>query len=418
MARRRFWLPVLAPRPGRRLPRELSPGRVDRLAGRLPGGLDDPGFLDLLSRIEESPLHPGNRVRVFFRGQDAFGAMLGDIERAASEILLETYILRDDETGRRFQEALVSAARRGVRVRVLADAFGSMHLGARFWGAFGEAGIEARLFHRLGVPVRRVFFRDHRKILVVDRRLAYTGGMNIGDEYGSALVPRGRLFRDTHARVEGSAAAEMAAVFREGWRGARGSDFSLEPVVCGDTAGARVMILDSRPGRGARELSAALAAIVGGSRRRLWMTEAYFAPRRRVGGILGRAVARGVDVRLLLPGRTDVRTVRHAGHGFFAGLLRRGVRIFEYRAAVLHAKTIVADGRVSLVGSSNIDFRSFERNAECNFAIFDGPVAEEMERQFLRDLEQSEEIRAHAWRRRSWLHRAADSIARRLAPVL
>lgn len=409
---------MLAPRAGRRLPPELAPGHVDRRAAALPDGLEDPGFVEILSRIEQSPLHAGNSARVYFRGVDAFAAMLEDLRGAASEILLETYILRDDETGRRFQEALVAASRRGVRVRVLADAFGSMHLGAKFWSGFREAGIEARLFHRLGVPVRRFFFRDHRKILVVDRRVAYTGGMNIGDEYGSALIPKDRVFRDTHARVEGPAAAEMAAVFREGWRGAKGSDFSLEPVVCADTAGARVMVLDSRPGRGAHELSAALAAIVGGSRRRLWMTEAYFAPRRRVGGILGRAAARGVDVRLLLPGRTDVRTVRHAGHGFFADLLRRGVRIFEYQAAVLHAKTIVADGRVSVVGSSNIDFRSFERNAECNFAMFDAPIAEELERQFLADLGQSEEIRMREWRRRAWLHRAADSLARRLAPVL
>ncbi len=418
MARSRLWRPELAPRPGRRLPPDLSPNRVDRLAAGLPKGLDDPQFVEILSRIEQSPLHAGNGVRVFFRGSDAFAAMLEDLAAATSEVLLETYILRDDDTGRRFQEALAAAAARGARVRVLADAFGSMHLGVNFWRGFAEAGIEARLFHRFGVPLRRFFFRDHRKILVVDRRIAYTGGMNIGDEYGSALIPKERVFRDTHARVEGAAAAEMAAVFREGWRGAEGAEFPLDPVVCAGTPGARVMVLDSRPGRGARELSAALASIVGGARRRLWMTEAYFAPRRRVGGILGRAVARGVDVRLLLPGRTDVRTVRHAGHGFFAGLLRRGVRLFEYRAAVLHAKTLVADGRVSVVGSSNLDFRSFERNAECNFAIFDGPVAEEMERQFLADLEQSEEIRTRDWGRRSWLHRAADSIARRLAPVL
>jgi len=418
MGGRRFWRPVLSPRAGHRLPRELSPNRVDGLAARLPDGLEDPGLVELLSRIEESPLHPGNRVRVFFRGQDAFGAMLEDLGRAASEILLETYILRDDETGRRFQGALACAAARGVTVRVLADAFGSIHLGRRFWKGFESAGVEARLFHRFGIPLRRFLFRDHRKILVVDRRIAYTGGMNIGDEYGSALIPRERVFRDTHARVEGPVAAEMAAVFREGWRRSDGGDFDLEPVTVAETPGARVMVLDSRPGRGAREVSAVLASIVGGSRRRLWMTEAYFAPRRRVGGILGRAVARGVDVRLLLPGRTDVRTVRHAGHGFFAGLLRRGVRIFEYHAAVLHAKSVVADGRVSVIGSSNVDFRSFERNAECNFAIFDAPVAEEMERQFLRDLEESAEVLLPEWRRRPWLHRTVDALARRLAPVL
>jgi cardiolipin synthase len=418
MSRRRLWKPVLAPRAGRRLPRELSPLRVDELAARLPDGLEDPGFVELLSRIEESPMHPGNHVRVFFRGQDAFGAMLEDLGRAALEILLETYILRDDDTGRRFQEALGAAAARGVTVRVLADAFGSIRLGRKFWKGFESSGVDARLFHRFGIPVRRFLFRDHRKILVVDRRIAYTGGMNIGDEYGSALIPRERVFRDTHARVEGPVAAEMAAVFREGWRSSDGGDFALEPVAVAETSGARVMVLDSRPGRGAREVSAALAAIAGGARRRLWITEAYFAPRRRVAPILGRAVARGVDVRLLLPGRTDVRTVRHAGHGFFAGLLRRGVRIFEYQAAALHAKSIVADGRVSVIGSSNIDFRSFERNAECNFAIFDAPVAEEMERRFLRDLEGSAEILLPEWRRRPWLHRTVDALARRLAPVL
>src|SRR5262249_37077929 len=131
MGGRRFWRPVLSPRAGHRLPRELSPNRVDGLAARLPDGLEDPGLVELRSRIEESPLHPGNRVRVFFRGQDAFGAMLEDLGRAVSEILLETYILRDDETGRRFQGALASAAARGVTVRVLADAFGSIHLGRR-----------------------------------------------------------------------------------------------------------------------------------------------------------------------------------------------------------------------------------------------------------------------------------------------
>ncbi|MGE5412751.1 MAG: phospholipase D-like domain-containing protein [Syntrophomonadaceae bacterium] len=418
MARRRFWRPVLAPRPGRRLPRELSPNRVGLLAAALPEGLDDPGFTALLSRIEQSPIHAGNRVRVFFRGQDAFAAMLEDLSAATSEILLETYILRDDDTGKRFQEALAAAAARGVRVRVLADAFGSMHMSRRFWRAFAGAGVEARLFHGLGVPFKRLLFRDHRKILVVDRRVAYTGGMNIGDEYGSSVIPRERVFRDTHARVEGPVAAEMAAVFREGWLRADGAPFSLEPVACGDAAGARVMVLDSRPGRGAREVSSALASIAGGARRRLWITEAYFAPRRRVTGILGRAVARGVDVRLLLPGRTDVRTVRHAGHGFFSGLLRRGVRLFEYRAAVLHAKTLVADGEVSLIGSSNLDFRSFERNAECNFVVFDAPVAEEMERQFLADLAESTEVLREDWRRRSWAHRSLDALARRLAPIL
>lgn len=148
------------------------------------------------------------------------------------------------------------------------------------------------------------------------------------------------------------------------------------------------------------------------------MTVAYFAPRPRVAHVLGRSVARGVDVRLLLPGRSDVRLVRHAGHGFFTRLLARGVRIFEYSPAVLHAKTLVADGCVSVIGSSNLDFRSFERNAECNFAMFDAEVAAAMERRFEEDAREATEILRREWRRRGPLHRLGDALARRLAPLL
>ena len=159
-------------------------------------------------------------------------------------------------------------------------------------------------------------------------------------------------------------------------------------------------------------------AIAGAARRRLWITNAYFAPRRRALDFLGAAVRRGVDVRLLLPGRTDVRLVRHAGHGYFADLLARGIRIFEYQAAILHAKTLVADDRVCLVGSTNLDFRSFHFNAECNLVILDDDAGGVFARAFEEDLAQAEEITAARWRRRSLLHAAADAGARLLAPLL
>jgi cardiolipin synthase len=384
----------------------------------MTGGIGDPGFEDLMSKIDASPFHAGNRVEVFFRGEDAFASMLDALAGASSEVLLESYILRDDATGGRFREALVAAAARGVTVRVLADALGSLGTRSAFWKELASSGIEVRLFHPLGVPVRFLPFRDHRKILVADRRVAYTGGMNIGDEYGSSLLPARRRLRDTHARVEGQAAGEMAAVFGEGWLRAGGAPIPAVPLEVHGGPGARVLILDSRPGRGAREVSAALAAIVGAARRRLWMTVAYFAPRARVCEVLGRAAGRGVDVRLLLPGRSDVPVVRHAGHGFIATLLSRGVRVFEYQPAVLHAKTLVGDGAVSVIGSSNLDFRSFERNAECNFAILDSGVAQKLEGQFEEDLAQSVEIRAAEWQGRAWPHRVGDAAARRLAPLL
>jgi cardiolipin synthase len=409
---------VTAPPKPARLPRGLSAVRIGEAAGALAGGITDPGLADLLARIQGRRIRSGNRVKVFFAGEPAFDAMVKDITQASSEVLLESYILKDDAVGRRFAEALVAAAARGAAVRVLADAFGSMGTRSAFWRNLEAAGIAVRLYHPFGGPLRFLTFRDHRKILVVDRGVAYTGGMNIGEEYGSSVLPRERVFRDTHARVEGPTAEEMAGVFRGAWVAAGGDRFEEPHPSDGDGTGARVLVLDSRPGRGAREVSAALAAIAGAARRRLWMTTAYFAPRPRVGNVLGRAVARGVDVRLLVPGRTDVKLVRHAGHGFFSRLLVRGVRIFEYAPAVLHAKTIVADGGVSVIGSSNLDFRSFERNAECNFAIFDAEVGAAMERRFEEDTREAVEILGPEWRRRPGVHRLGDAIARRLAPLL
>jgi cardiolipin synthase len=161
-----------------------------------------------------------------------------------------------------------------------------------------------------------------------------------------------------------------------------------------------------------------LSAIVAGSRSRVWITMAYFAPKLRAARLLSRAARRGVDVRMILPEKTDVSLVRHAGHGFYSSLLAAGVRVFEYRAAVLHAKTMVADGLFSVIGSSNYDFRSFELNAECNFVIRDAATAATLETRFEVDLAYSREILRPQWRSRAGWHRAFDAVARKLAPIL
>jgi cardiolipin synthase len=418
--KRRRFRPFLRPREGRKLPQELWPENVGLLAGALPGGLADPGFRHLLSRIDEAPVLPGNRVEVFFSGAQAFAAMCAAIEDARREILVESYIWRDDATGEAIFQRLASAASgRGVSVRVLADAWGSLRTGARFWDRMRRRGIEVRLFHPLFPRLWYQPFRDHRKILVADRRIAFTGGMNIADEYGGSGGSAGsRPWRDTHARLEGPVAWEMALVFSEGWTRAGGSAIEHLPLEPSEGEGASILVLDSRPLRGHAESASALAAIVGAARRSLWITNAYFAPPRRAVSLLGDAVQRGVDVRLLLAGSTDVPIVRHAGHAHFAGLLERGVRIFEYRDAVLHAKSLVADGLVSVLGSTNLDFRSFRFNAECNLVVFDEATAATLSKAFLDDLDRAEEVLGPRWRSRSLPHRLGDSLARALSPVL
>ncbi len=413
----RFWRPVPRPLAGTRLPRELRPRRVPRLAAALAEGVRDAGFQTLLQRIDRSPLHQASEVQIYARGINAFAAMAAAVQAARREVLLESYIFKDDRLGKAAAEFLRAAAERGVAVKVLADAVGSWSTNAAFWGHLGEHGIEVRLFHSLVSHPLLHAYRDHRKILVVDREVAFTGGMNIGDEYavGEGNTP---AWRDTHARVCGSPAWEMAVVFDEGWRRAGGTPLEHDRQPADQAAGLPVQVLDSRPGRGHVESASVLGAITGAARERLWITNSYFAPRRTVVDLLGEAVERGVDVRLLLPGRTDVPLVRHAGHGLYARLLRKGVRLWEYQRSVLHAKTLVADDFVSVVGSSNLDYRSFRFNAECNLLILGDDPAASLSAAFAADLDDSLEITAAEWRARRFSHRLGDRLASALAPLL
>jgi len=383
-------------------------------------GVRDTGLERLVGRIDTGPIHRGNQVQLFFRGEDALASVCQAIEGATEEILLETYILRDDATGRKLLRLLSGAAARGVKVRVLADAYGSWTTKSAFWREMNGLGIEARLFRPFWSQMRGFLFRDHRKIIAIDRRISFTGGMNVANEYGSSRHNKDAAWRDTHMRVEGPTAREMAIVFGEGWERSDGASLPPPPLAPTDTGavGAKSLVLDSRPGRGHGETAAVLAALVGASRKRLWITNSYFAPNRTAIRLLGRAAQRGVDVRLLLQGRTDMPLVHRAGRGNFADLLGNGVRVFEYQSAILHAKTLVVDDYVSVVGSSNLDFRSFYFNAECNVLIFDDTTARAMADAFQEDLGQSIEMHLESWKRRPLVHRLGDAIARCLSPLL
>lgn len=451
--------------------RSLRAWRSYGVARALPDGVRDPAFRALVQGIDGSPMHVCPPVRLLPDGEEAFGRMHQAIAAARDEILLETYILRDDRLGVSVQAALLEAVSRGVRVHVLADAVGSLATDDHFWSTLEAGGVLVRHFHRFWHHPLDALRRDHRKLLVIDRTIAFTGGMNIGEEYGSSIRRRHDAWRDTFIEVRGSVVRELAAVFAEGWDRARGPalpgleyvswsegilhapasarrhvDSSSSAVralqarlqsewrqrlgqrwdrrrgrrvrrdadVAGDD-GPGIAVLDPRPGRGQREMLTVLVALVGAARERLWITTPYFAPPTRALRLLAAAAERGVDVRILLPGeRTDVPLVRHAAHGAYSLLIERGVRVYEYQRATLHAKTLVVDGYVSLVGSSNLDFRSFWLNAECNVLVFDDACGAALERIYQTDLEGSVEIAAEAWQARTVMHQWLDRGARAL----
>lgn len=435
-------------------------------ARRIAGGVRDPAFRELMQRIDGGPMHQCAPPVLLPDGAGAFRTMIEAIDAAREEVLLETYIMRDDRLGASVQRALVRAVARGVRTYVLVDAVGSMATRDRFWDTLTEHGVVVRHFHRFWHHPLAALRRDHRKLLVCDRQISFTGGMNIGEEYGSSIRARHDVWRDTFVQVEGSVARELAAVFAEGWDRAVGPALpGLEYVSWSDDAerapqrsmeavgvpdaqhrapgvfqrqlgrvrdrrrGRRVrrtvdvasptdravLVLDPRPGRGQREMLGVLSALLGGARQRLWITTPYFAPPTRALALLRSAARRGVDVRLLLPSaRTDVPLIRHAAHGTYRALLESGVRIFEYARATLHAKTMVIDGHASLIGSSNLDFRSLWWNAECNVLVFDDVCGAALEQAFDTDLGNSLEITLDLWRQRSFSHRLMDVSARAL----
>lgn len=382
-------------------------------------GVRDPAFHHHLEALTRTSGHACPPVRYWTDGPEAFAQMHAAIAAAQEEILLETYILRDDRLGTSMQAALIAAADRGVRVHVLADAVGSLHTADAFWERLSRAGVVVRLYHRFWRTPWRFHLRDHRKLLVVDRQLAFTGGMNIADEYGSSLKERADAWRDSCVALTGPVVPALVDVFSDGWTRSGGPALlPVSPIATGEVREAlahpsAAYVLASRPGIGQREMTRVLAMLAASARERLWITTPYFAPPYRALRMLGAAAARGVDVRLLLPSaRADVPIVRHAGHGAYAPLLARGVRIFEYAAATLHAKSLVVDDYASLVGSSNLDFRSLWFNAECNVLLLDSTWGTTLAAQFLRDLEASREITWAMWRARPLAHRILDRVAR------
>jgi len=342
--------------------------------------------------------------RLYTEGDDLYRDMLADIARARREVCLETYVFGDDAVGRRFARALAERAEAGVRVRLLVDAFGS--LGGLSRGLESElraAGVRVRRFHRWQwQDPLRYNRRDHRKLLVLDARVGYLGGFNVHAESSRRLVGEGR-WRDNHVRFEGALARDGAEQFDLFWYRRLRRHVALRLPATDVLAGNH-----NRYAR--RRLRYFIDDILETARRRVWLTTPYFVPDQRMQNRLVQAAARGVDVRILVPGKNDVRLVRWASHAAYAHLLGGGVRLFEYRPRVLHAKSVVADGEWAMVGTSNLDYRSFRDNYELNLISADPALCARLEDAFETDLALSDGVHPQRWQQRHWFEHLAEGV--------
>ena len=335
---------------------------------------------------------PGNRVTLLVDGASTYDAMLAQIATARQWVHLENYIIRDDGVGHRFAEALSAKARDGVAVRVLYDWLGSFGTSRRFWRDLRRAGVEVRSFNPPHlVQVFANLSRNHRKLLVTDGAAAITGGQCIGDEWignpGRGLAP----WRDTGVEIVGPAATALDGAFETTWRASGGDLPAAENRASVPEAGnAAVRVVVGEPGR--ERAYRTLEYLTAGSLERLWITDAYLVPPPRLFQALVDAAQDGADIRLLVPGTSDIAVVRNVTRIGYRRLLRAGIRIYEWEGPMLHAKTMVADGRWARIGTSNLNASSLLGNYEVDVLIEDTGFAQEMEALFRRDLDQSLEV--------------------------
>jgi len=348
---------------------------------------------------------------LFTEGDLLYEAMLASISTAQHYVLLESYIFADDEIGRRFAAALIDRAQAGIMVRLHLDAAGSL-----FWAShqliskLRRNGVTVRWFHRWSWHHPwRYNRRNHRKLLVVDHDCAYLGGFNIHRENSRALYGDAR-WRDTHIGFSGALAGQAMELFRRFWSGRK-----RPPVLHSAESGSILLSNFSRGGR--RYLNGSFADMVSHARQSIYLTTPYFVPNRRTQRLLCEAAQRGMDVRLLVPRKNDMRLAQWAAHAAYEPLLESGVRIFEYLPRLLHSKTTVVDGTHASVGTSNIDYRSFFLNYELNLFTHNSWLCERLRAVFLEDLQQSEEVLVEQWRTRFRGRKALELVgwlARRL----
>lgn len=392
---------------------------LSRALARVPSEREIPAdvlrLVRLATRLDESPISTARRIELHHDGRAAFAAMERAIAGARHHLHLEFYIWEEDATGRRVRDLLVERARAGIEVRLLVDGMGA-RAGRRFFGPLLDAGgAWARFNPPLlpGLRFRFVNFRSHRKILVADGAVGFLGGMNVADE--QVVGWRGRpAWRDTLLELEGRAVRGLQRAFFENWSFAAGEVLPADSRYFPQqrAGGQWLQIVRSGPDRSVYPIHELLFAAIAGADERVWATCPYLIPDEPVFTALRSAAHRGVDVRLLVPSEGDSRLVQAAVRSFYDDWLAAGIRVFEYRPTMLHAKSLVVDRELALVGSANLDNRSFRLNFEIVGALYGERAADALAETFLADLEQAREVGAADLARRGALVRLAQDTAR------
>lgn len=378
-------------------------------------------FLHLLANLTNNPITGRNESRILPSGEEAFRAILEAMEKAEQHIHVQFYIFRDDQIGNRFKEVMVRKARQGVKVRLLCDGIGSHKLSGKFIHSLKKEGVEFHYFlpPLMSILDRRLNYRNHRKVVIVDGVIGFTGGLNVGDDY-LGLYPKVGYWRDTHVQLKGDSVYFLQVVFLKDWSLVSGERLSHPRLFSVHSCQGReaVQIVDSGPERGIDATEEIYFSSICAAKYRIWISSPYFIPNSPINRALKSAVLRGIDVRIIIPGQPDSWLVHYASLSYVEDLQDAGVKFYRYQKGFMHAKVVVIDELVASVGSANLDLRSLYSNFELTAVLLDPNEIKTLAQQFEEDLSFSEYVDPKEFKQRGRMKKLKENVCHLFSPLL
>ena len=377
--------------------------------------------IKVFEQLAEMHFLAHNHGRLLLNGEQTFNAIFEGIRQAQEYLLVQFFIVKDDELGQQLQQELVNKARDGVNVYFLYDSIGSRALPATFVKQMTKAGIKVSPFsgnsRGKGHPFR-LNFRNHRKIVVVDGKIAYVGGLNVGDEY-MGKHPLLTPWRDTHVEVRGPVVLAVQLAFQEDWYWMQHELLSLNlNLEQNETASQRILVLPSGPADELETCGLLFTELINRAKNRIWIVSPYFVPDDKVISALQLAALRGVDVRIMLPENPDHKLVYLASFSYLEETIPVGIKVYRFKEGFLHQKVFLVDDRLAGVGTANLDNRSFRLNFEITLLFADKNFATEVETMLQQDFACCRQLTMHEINQRPWWFKLATKVARLFAPIL
>ena len=403
----------------RKLMNDHTPRRVNINSLDIPG--EYRSLIILAHSLCRSPFTVNNELDIFTSGPDKFASLKEDLRKAERSIFLQYYIFQDDRIGNEIADILMEKARAGVMVKVIYDHVGSFSARNKFFKKMQEAGVDTHPFFKVTFPqlANRINWRNHRKIVVIDEKIGYIGGMNIADRY--VYGGEGETaWRDTHFRLQGDIVESLIYSFAIDWNFLKKVTElpRVEPAPVEFSNSTGIQLVTSGPTERWNNLSMVFLKAISSARKSIYIQTPYFLPTDTLLSALQSAALGKIDVRIMMPQKTDSVLLHYASFSYITQCLRSGIKVYLYEPGMLHAKAMIIDEELVTAGSTNFDFRSFENNFECNLLIYDKGINRKMRDIFFEDLKRCKKLRLTEWRKRPLGQRFLESLLRLVSPIL